>query len=336
MPSLTLEVVIGLVFVYVLLSLITSAVTEWIARFTAKRSQTLEAGIRTLLSDPSGTGLAKRLYEHPLIQGLFPDGKKPSYIPSQTFAIALMDLVGAGTALHSGAEPIAQIRDAIAKLPDGDAKAAASELVNALALLTTAAASQPTEAGSGTGTPATSASAPLFEAIGALTQASSGNLDALRKNIENWFDAAMERLSGLYKRWAQIVTFVAGLVVVVALNADSVMISNGLARDPALSAAVVAAAGAASKDPLSNLDVKKIEQEFQQLKLPIGWSRDPSDPRGIPQGWSILTKVAGLLLTALAISLGAPFWFDALNKLVNLRATGDPPPVSKPDSPQPA
>ncbi|NCD70968.1 hypothetical protein [Mucilaginibacter agri] len=33
-------------------------------------------------------------------------------------------------------------------------------------------------------------------------------------------------------------------------------------------------------------------------------------------------KFLGLLLTALAISLGAPFWFDSLSKLVNLRAAG--------------
>lgn len=36
-------------------------------------------------------------------------------------------------------------------------------------------------------------------------------------------------------------------------------------------------------------------------------------------------KLAGLFITIVALSLGAPFWFDALNKLVNLRAAGSAP-----------
>jgi hypothetical protein len=36
-------------------------------------------------------------------------------------------------------------------------------------------------------------------------------------------------------------------------------------------------------------------------------------------------KAAGLAITVLAVSLGAPFWFDLLNKLANLRASGPKP-----------
>jgi hypothetical protein len=36
-------------------------------------------------------------------------------------------------------------------------------------------------------------------------------------------------------------------------------------------------------------------------------------------------KLLGCLMTALAVSLGAPFWFDSLGRLVNLRATGARP-----------
>ena len=44
-------------------------------------------------------------------------------------------------------------------------------------------------------------------------------------------------------------------------------------------------------------------------------------------------KVVGLLFTALAISLGAPFWFDMLNRVVSIRAAGRAP-DEKPKSPQ--
>jgi hypothetical protein len=38
-----------------------------------------------------------------------------------------------------------------------------------------------------------------------------------------------------------------------------------------------------------------------------------------------LARLLGWMLTILAISLGAPFWFDMLNKLVNVRSAGKSP-----------
>jgi hypothetical protein len=40
-------------------------------------------------------------------------------------------------------------------------------------------------------------------------------------------------------------------------------------------------------------------------------------------------KIVGLLITVLAVSQGAPFWFDLLQKAVNLRLAGDLPPDSR-------
>jgi len=37
----------------------------------------------------------------------------------------------------------------------------------------------------------------------------------------------------------------------------------------------------------------------------------------------------GLLLTTGAVSLEAPFWFDVLNKLVNIRSSGKQPAKSQ-------
>ncbi|SPE55150.1 exported hypothetical protein [Verrucomicrobia bacterium] len=46
-----------------------------------------------------------------------------------------------------------------------------------------------------------------------------------------------------------------------------------------------------------------------------------------PQEWWL--KAFGLLITIGAVSQGAPFWFDLLNKVANLRAGGRPPKVKK-------
>ena len=103
--SNVLEVAIGVVFVYLLMSLICSTINEQvIARFFALRSKTLEDGIKTMLNDPQGAGLAKEFYNHSLIQGLAKQGvfdtlrrkvSKPSYISSHTFALAIQEVVAA-------------------------------------------------------------------------------------------------------------------------------------------------------------------------------------------------------------------------------------------------
>lgn len=67
--SMALELAISMVFVYLLLSLLCTAINEWIAGLMALRPKTLEQGIRNLLNDRTGTGFAKRLYDHPLIRG---------------------------------------------------------------------------------------------------------------------------------------------------------------------------------------------------------------------------------------------------------------------------
>jgi hypothetical protein len=96
-----LDVAIGLVFVYLLLSLIATALRETMEAWMKSRAGQLELGIRTLLQDLSGDDLARKVYEHPLIYGLYggkyepPAGggqrirrgsSLPSYIPPRPAA----------------------------------------------------------------------------------------------------------------------------------------------------------------------------------------------------------------------------------------------------------
>src|SRR5206468_11397190 len=96
--SAILDTAIGLIFVFLVLSLVVSAANELLAALFKWRANNLFLGIRQLLQDPSVTGLVTRFYEHPLIDGLSSKGKKPSYIPSRTFALALLDIVSPTTA----------------------------------------------------------------------------------------------------------------------------------------------------------------------------------------------------------------------------------------------
>jgi len=167
-------------------------------------------------------------------------------------------------------------------------------------------------------------------------------LNLLHEHIEIWFNQSMERVSGWYKRKVQAVTIVVAIVVTAALNVDSVAIAQQLAKDVTLRSAIVAQAeqAAAQAPPVAAVPgpagatatpvedtsarIRKLTDtvtDLNALGLPIGW---PDPAKRHDAAW-ILLKVMGLLLTAGAASLGAPFWFDVLNKFMSVRSAGKAP-----------
>lgn len=153
-------------------------------------------------------------------------------------------------------------------------------------------------------------------------------IQALSGEIERWFEATMERWSGLYKRKAQLFSMVAAVIVVCSLNIDTVHIGRTLWESPIQRAALVQqATGFVSADPaaqkviLSKLTTKEqIQASLDVLNLPIGWTGPFT--LSLP---TILEKLLGLLLSVIAVGAGAPFWFGLLNRLVKLRLSGEPP-----------
>ena len=118
------------------------------------------------------------------------------------------------------------------------------------------------------------------------------SMGPIQTRIEKWFDLAMEQASGKFKRIANAVTLGFSAVIVGAANVDTIAIASHL-YDGALT--------------------------HSATHFAILWAGS--------QPWHL--KLAGLALTWAAVSLGAPFWFDVLNKLVNLRQTGLPPDENK-------
>src|SRR5262249_54394654 len=156
-----------------------------------------------------------------------------------------------------------------------------------------------------------------------------GDLGRLRANLEGWFNGTMDRVAGWYKRWTQAVIFALGLALVAFLDVDTIALASSLAGDPAQRQYLIAAAQEAAKhrpgdsgdDPKKRIQAHL--QEMRQLGLAVGW--DQADARTWPQGgWGWVKKVVGLLVTAVAIMLGAPFWFDLLNKFMVVRSTVKP------------
>jgi len=146
-----------------------------------------------------------------------------------------------------------------------------------------------------------------------------------RKNVEQWFDSVMDRMSGWYKRWAQTVAFFIGLGIAFAFNIDSIHIATELWRQPALRQTSMTYienyvdANTENGAALSTEQLQVVYDEIEELSFPVGWGED------YPRGWGWLLKIVGFAITAGAAMLGAPFWFDILKKLVNIRSAGKNP-----------
>jgi hypothetical protein len=81
-------------------------------------------------------------------------------------------------------------------------------------------------------------------------------IEKLQANVEAWFESAMDRVTGWYKRWQQVVSLVIACAVVAVANADTIVLAKRLTRDSALRASVVAAADREAQnnatDPMTN------------------------------------------------------------------------------------
>ena len=306
-----LDIGIGLAFVYLLLSLICTVLNEWIAGVMGLRAKNLEAGIRSLFSDgklivpPNGSApetekfLADAVYDHGLIQSLFrADGLdkllKRQGRPSYIPAnLFSMALMDTLVPADGGApKTIDAVRSAIAKLPQGSARQTL------------------------------------------LTLVSQANTDVVqaRQAIESWYNDGMDRVAGWYKRKVQTILVVLALILTVATNSDSIAVTKTLINSPALRASTMEAAqnyihnspaGSAQNAGQTKNTIEGLWEQLQQLKFPIGWSQYPAN------WWS---AIVGWLLTTIAVSLGAPFWFDVLNKFMVVRSTVKPREKSQPEA----
>jgi hypothetical protein len=188
-----------------------------------------------------------------------------------------------------------------------------------------------------------------------LIREAEGDLDRLRRSVEHWYDEQMGRVTGWYKRWAQWRLFIAGGLLAVVANISTAAVAQSFYSDGPVREAVVAQAqsgqlcgGTDGADDLS------CERErlgvLRDLSLPVGWDPDQAGADcatgngGQDCGWApgpwlswagdslraagfdgVLLRLLGWLMTAAAVSFGAPFWFDALGKLGSLRVAGRQP-----------
>ena len=272
--SSILDVVIGLVFTFMAVSLATSAITEAVSSLLKLRQKTLLTGIKALVNDKAFTGLAKDLYNHALVNPLA-SGKAgtvadltsmPAYVDAKQFAAATVGILE-----RDGQNR--PLRDSIEAVPDDQ----------------------------------------LRHGLLALLAQTDGTRAAFQAALGSWFDAAMDRLSGWYKRQTQAVSFAVALVICLVLNADALHVASALWQRPLLGPEL----SSTHVDPAS--DAKVLIASLEKSSL-IGW--DQRDELAAGKPWPIVSMLLGWLIVAGASLFGAPFWFDTLQRIAQLRGTG--------------
>jgi hypothetical protein len=323
-----LEVVIGLVFVWLVISVATMEIHARIGVWLGWRAEHLEKSILSMFKDES---LVKKFYEHPLITELAPKDKngnlvgdkkgnikKPEYIPNATFAkVACEIIINAGKEgkdMPVDTMSLDQIQASLKSLAE---KNPHLERINHYIL-------------------------PNMEKVGDDLEA---KLLEYRTNTEGWFNDVMSQASSWYKIRAQRMAFWIGLVVAIFINVDTIHIAQKLWQEPTARAVIVAQAEAEVQNGTPSEDVSFATAK--SLNFPIGWTTTVLDTKScsiidvidyqfvirsagdclaitslpaLNNGWGIIAKFFGYLLSAAAAAQGAPFWFDALRKLVNIKS----------------
>lgn len=399
----TLDLLIGMVVVYLMLSFVLAAVREALEARLKSRARHLAYGIMQLLNSRSA---AQHFYNHPLVAALWTPNKEmvrnlrmqtetygsrqddvplppadfsgfnaigavgrffgawinkpkeaalPSYIPARTFALGVIGMAlekASGTQFEDDGAPVPQaVKQATVSL---DAvRTAVDDLANQ--------------------------GINWAQSLQLLINGGVEDFESAVRAVETWYDGTMDRVAGWYRRETSVILFWLGLLTAITLNVDSISLVKYLStHDQALQnlvnvadstisdsdiqqrvnelrirremlgtpAQAAAAAASAAAEPSASPDaalqairaadgrVQDAKSQFMELGLPIGWSMakvraifDPLD-NSSPAANFTLTFI-GWFITAIALSLGAPFWFDVLNKIMVIRSTVKPSEKSK-------
>jgi len=347
-----LGTITGLIFIFLLYSLLATTVQEMVAGFFGFRARMLHKAIRRMLEDEPHTfnhvlldrkrdgvnslkkilifmfpqlkkrkhfalklSLVDRFYELPLIKYTAKNRvfNHPSYIKPENFSSAVIYLLkekGSGIRLD------VKVADILFtdKEPDLEPE--------------------------------------TRQQLQAFWQEAYGDIEKFKIILEKWYGNIMERTTGWYKRQAQWLTLIIGLMLAVVFNVDTIEIAQKLSKDKVsqqqlneMAATFVqthtvdnVAHDTLALDTLANRFQTLMNQDVKNtnMLLGLGWQNPPKllpiTVHRIGKAWAKIVhkprRLLGWFVTALAISFGAPFWFDLLGRFVNIRVAGTKPPTT--------
>lgn len=406
--NVALDVFIGLIFVFLIYSLLATILQEIVARMLNLRERNLLKAIRVMLEDrPHVAGnywirlfdhissnikhfncpfpkdsFSKAFYTHPTIKYLGESSfrSKPSYMGAYNFSTTIIKLLR-GKDFDGKVEEMEAIRKVLFEK---------NEVVS----------------GSSGNTVKASIDPETLEQLQQLYLDADKKIDNFKILLEKWFDETMERASGWYKKQTQMVLFIIGLTIAIVFNTDTIAIYNILSKDKQARAQFVQlAVSASNKYDTLNKQLTRVPVKDSILKISIDTTKNgkadttktwvyktidtillsdtalnqakkmlledignANNILGLGRNWNDscakckknichcktiencaekscvnsrkclqwhplqtggIVTICGWIIMALGISLGAPFWFDMLNKIMQLRGS-----VAKPKEPE--
>jgi len=255
--NVALDIFIGLVFVFLLYSLLATIVQEIIATWLAFRSKVLEKAILRMLEDGRTTSkisfvdrikgffhmlglfdflrrtkIAPWFYAHPLIRYLAEDNyfSKPSYLEAKNFSKVIIDLLKGIE--RQEIDAVQSIQNSITNgsinqlplNPKGSSNPAIREIVRQYPQLTIDDNRQ-----NNYNTVAINPDTAIF--LKSLWQEAGTDVEKFKSKLEQWFDETMTRATGWYKRYIQVILFLIGLFFAYMFNVDAIALKNILAKD---------------------------------------------------------------------------------------------------------
>ena len=323
----TLDTIISVLFVFLMFSLVVSAAREVVAAWLRLRGKTLEAGLNTLLGKIGQTKLGAEFWAHPFIKTLKPSNQAPSYIPSANIAAALLHIAAGNK--PGEAVDVAKLKGSLATLEHKD--------------LSTIIATAIEQSGAGATLAQVQANFEKWvdgamERVSSLYQrktriwlflislgiAAAMNVDAVTIWQRIQSDKTLRDSLVAQAAKAQLPERVEAELKKVdkpAGKADAAKIGSVGTPLPSASQTnsvtlVVPDVATATKQYRANLSA------FTNLELPLGWTNEALALYS--SFFSALLHVLGILATAFAASLGAPFWFDLLQRFMNVRSAIKP------------
>ncbi|MCU0347712.1 MAG: hypothetical protein MUC59_12300 [Saprospiraceae bacterium] len=297
-----LEVIVGMIFTFMLLSLLGTTFNELVSAWRGWRGFYLEEALKRLLEFKDDPSVFNKFKKNAMYQQLMQHkaplrvSQAPAYLSAANFTSILTNV------LKKKGEAVQSVEDFMRELPKDSQ---------------------------------------LREVLDQFKEEGHSTVEEFKGRLQSWFDDVMYQSSGWYKRHLQFVTFFVGLGIAVLLNADSFQIYSHLTTNASNRQRLSALATAFSNNnetlpapvlPTGSLSGSEIKNELKNFTntaefkatsniLGLGWST--KEVMVGPKEW--LLRILGWFVTALAISLGAPFWFDVLKKIITIQSTGNAP-----------
>lgn len=331
-----IEIIISLALIYFILSNAILGVAETLNKQLKTRGKFLINSLNKVLNDPLNKNWADLIYTHPLIDGLKKDYKSPpSYIASNLFSKAFVDVITKeGKIIEVDSSDPGNVRIS-ERFKHNDLFKDFQEGLNTL---------NPSD----------------FKTMVNAIISDTKDIDELKRSIADWYDSYMDRTSGWFKWKMKKLALYIAIPVTLFFNIDSIAIIETLWNSDETRLQMVYDAAyiewvdqkektavwnndtvGVHNDTISKTDFKELVKTLDTVpnfmkyyELPFGWpsKEEINKPQVSTVGYVLyligrisLLQLVGWIITILALSLGAPFWFETMNTFINIRNAGKKP-----------